>query len=62
MKKTNNLKKRPSVVINHFPENQSVFRKKQIVLGENYYSEAVKSKTNSENIKKFSDSIAKGMS
>ena len=38
-----------------------MFRKKQIVLGENYYSEAVKSKTNSENIKKFSDSIAKGI-
>ena len=28
VKTQNNLKKRPSVVINHFPENQSVFRKK----------------------------------
>ena len=27
-KTQNNLKKRHSVVINHFPENQSVFRKK----------------------------------
>ena len=61
VKTQNNLKKRPSVVTNHFPENQSVFRKKQPVPGENSYSEALKSKINSQNIRIFSDSIAKGI-
>ena len=61
VKTQNNLKKRPSVVINHFPENQSVFRKKQPVPGENSYSEAVKSKMNTQNITIFSGSIAKGI-
>ena len=61
VKTQNNLKKRPTVVINHFPENQSVFRKKQPVPGENSYSEAVKSKMNSQNIRIFSDSIAKAI-
>ena len=61
VKTQNNLKKRSSVVINNFPENQSVFRKKRTVPGENSYSEAAKSKMNSQNIKIFSDSIGKGI-
>ena len=35
VKTQNNYRKIPSVVINHFPENQSVFRKKRTVPGEN---------------------------
>ena len=47
--------------MNHFPENQSVFSKKQTVPGENSDKEAVKSKMNIQNIKIFSGSIAKSM-
>ena len=60
VKTQNDLKKRSSVVINHFPENQSVFRKIRAVPGENFYSEEVKCKMNNHNIKIFSNSIAEG--
>ena len=59
--KLQNVKRRPPVVVNQNPENQSVFTKKRTVPGESLYSEAVKSKPNNQNIKIFSDSIAKGI-
>ena len=60
VKTQNDLKNRSSVVINHFPENQFVFRKIRAVPGENFYSAAVKCKMNNINIKIFSNSIAEG--
>ena len=57
--KLQNVKRRPPVVVNQNPENQSVFIKKRTVPGESLYSEAVKSKPNNQNIKIFSDGIAK---
>ena len=59
--KLQNVKRRPPVVVNQNPENQSVFTKKRTVPGESLYNEAVKSKPNNQNIKIFSDSIAKGI-
>ena len=59
--KLQNVKRRPPVVVNQNPENQSVFTKKRTVPGESLCSEAVKSKPNNQNIKIFSDSIAKGI-
>ena len=52
--KLQNVKRRPPVVVNQNPE-------KRTVPGESLYSEAVKSKPNNQNIKIFSDSIAKGI-
>lgn len=57
----NIVKKRPAVVINNFPQNQTVFPKKKVVPGELPFSDAVKSKNNGPTIKIFSDSIAKGI-
>ena len=53
---------RPEVVINQYPENQTVYPRKSIVPGTNSYSESLgNSQTNSRNIKIFSDSIPKGI-
>ena len=53
---------RPEVVINQYPENQTVYPRKRIVPGTNSYSESFgNSQTNSRNIKIFSDSIPKGI-
>ena len=69
----NIVRKRPPIVINNFPENQTVFPKKKIVPGElpfsdvvknkatNPLNDAVKNKTTNPTIKIFSDSIAKGI-
>ena len=54
MKTQNNFKKRPSVDLNHFPENQSVFSKKRAVAGEDSYRVVVEIKTNSKISKYFS--------
>ena len=59
--KLQNVKRRPPVVVNQNLENQSVFTKKRTVPEESLYSEAVKSKPNNQNIKIFSDSMAKGI-
>ena len=40
----NIVRKRPPIVINNFPENQTVFPKKKIVPGELPFSDAVKNK------------------
>ena len=61
VKTRSNLEKRPSIVLIHFPENQLTFSKKRKVPGANSYSEAVKSKMNSQNIKIFSNRITKGI-
>ena len=51
---------RPEVVINQYPENQTVYPRKRIVPGTNSYSESLgNSQTNSRNIKSFSDNIPK---
>ena len=65
-KKYNNDKNkntgRPEVVINQYPENQTVYPRKRIVPGTNSYNETLaNSQTNSHNIKIFSDSIPKGI-
>ena len=53
---------RPEVVINQYPENQTVYPSKCIIPGTNSYSESLgNSQTNSRNIKIFSDNIAKGI-
>ena len=53
---------RPEVVINQYPENQTVYPRKRIVPGTNSYSESLgNSQTNSRNIKIFSDSIPRGI-
>ena len=53
---------RPEVVINQYPENQTVYPRKRIIPGTNSYSESLgNSQTNSRNIKIFSDSIPKGI-
>ena len=52
--------KRPPVVINQFPENQTDFTSLRTVPGEKRYRNAVKTKYNS-NIKIFSDSIPRGI-
>ena len=53
---------RPEVVINQYPENQTVYPRKRIVPGTNSYNETLaNSQTNSHNIKIFSDSIPKGI-
>ena len=53
---------RPEIVINQYPENQTVYPRKRIVPGTNSYSETKgNSQTNSHNIKIFSDSIPKGI-
>ena len=53
---------RPEVVINQYPENQTVYLRKRIVPGANSYSESLgNSQANSRNIKIFSDSIPKGI-
>ena len=53
---------RREVVINQYPENQTVYPRKRIVPGTNSYSESLgNSQTNSRNIKIFSDSIPKGI-
>ena len=53
---------RPEVVINQYPENQTVYPRKPIVPGANSYSESLgNSQTNSRNIRIFSDSIPKGI-
>ena len=69
----NIVRKRPPIVINNFPENQTVFPKKKIVPGElpfsdavknkatNPLNDAVKNKTTNPTINFFSDSIAKGI-
>ena len=69
----NMVRKRPSIVINNFLQNQTVFPKKKIVTGELPFSDAVnnkatnplndpfKNKTTHPTIKFFSDSIAKGI-
>ena len=69
----NIVRKRPPIVINNFPENQTVFPQKKIVPGELPFSEAVKNKatnplndavknkTTNPTIKIFPDSIAKGI-
>ena len=69
----NIVRKRPPIVINNFPENQTVFPKIKIVPGElpfsdavknkatNPLNDAVKNKTTNPTIKFFSDSIAKGI-
>ena len=50
------------VVINQYPENQTVYPSKHIVLGTNSCSETLAtSQTNCHNIKIFSDSIPKGI-
>ena len=56
-----NVKGRPPVVVNQNRENQFVFTEKRTVPGESLYSEEVNSKPNNQNIKIFSDSIAKGI-
>ena len=58
-----NHKKRPAVVINQYPENQSVFTKKPTAPGEQCYSETIKKLINNQNVntKIFSDSIVKGI-
>ena len=59
---TNKNTGRPEVVINQYPENQTVYPRKRIVPGKNSYSEILfNSKTNSHNIQIFSDSIPKGI-
>ena len=53
---------RPEVVINQYPENQTVYPRKRIVSVTNSYSESLgNSQTNSRNIKIVSDSIPKGI-
>ena len=53
---------RPEVVINQYPENQTVYPRKRIVPETNSYNETLaNSQTNSHNIKIFSDSIPKGI-
>ena len=53
---------RPEVVVNQYPENQTVYPRKRIVPGKNSYSETLfNSKTNSHNIQIFSDGIPKGI-
>ena len=53
---------RPEIVINQYPENQTVYPRKGIVPGTYSYSETLgNSQTNSRNIKIFSDSIPKGI-
>ena len=53
---------RPEIVINQYPENQTVYPRKRIVPGTNSYSETLgNSQTNSHNIKIFRDSIPKGI-
>ena len=59
---TNKNTGRPEVVVNQYPENQTVYPRKRIVPGKNPYSETlVNSKTNNHNIQIFSDSIPKGI-
>ena len=59
---TNKNTGRPEVVINQYPENQTVYPRKRIVPGKNSYSETLfNSKTNNHNIQIFSDSIPKGI-
>ena len=53
---------RPEVVINQYPENQTVYPRKRIVPRTNSYNESLgNSQTSSRNIKIFSDSISKGI-
>ena len=53
---------RPEVVINQYPENQTVYPCKRVAPGKNSYSESLgNSQTNSRNIKIFSDNIPKGI-
>ena len=53
---------RPEVVINQYPENQTVYPRKHIVPGTNSYCETWgNSQANSGNIKIFSDDIPKGI-
>ena len=53
---------RLEVVINQYPENQTVYPRKRIVPGTNSYCETLgNSQTNSRHIKFFSDSIPKGI-
>ena len=53
---------RPEVVINQYPENQTVYPRKLIGPGTNSYNETLAySQTNSHSIKIFSDSIPKGI-
>ena len=53
---------RREVVINQYPENQTVYPRKCIVPGTNSYSETLgNSQTNSHNMKIFRDSILKGI-
>ena len=53
---------RPEVVINQYPENQTVYPRKLIDPGTNSYNETLAySQTNSHSIKIFSDSIPKGI-
>ena len=59
---TNKNTGRPEVVVNQYPENQTVYPRKRIVPGKNSYSETLfNSKTNSHNIQIFSSGIPKGM-
>ena len=59
---TNKNTGRPEVVVNQYPENQTVYPRKRIVPGKNSYSETLfNSKTNSHNIQIFSDGIPKGI-
>ena len=46
---------------NHKSFSRKTVLKKKLVPGENSYSEAAKSKMNSQNIRIFPDSIAKGI-
>ena len=53
-----NSKRKPPVVVNTHPENQTTFSKVPIFPGDKSYSEALtKKKTEQENILIFSDSI-----
>ena len=52
-----NSKRRPPVVVNTHPENQTTFSKVPIFPGDKSYSEALTKKTEQENILIFSDSI-----
>ena len=52
--------KRPPVVINQFPENQTDFTRLRTVSGKKPYSNAVKTRY-SGNIKVFSDSMPRGI-
>ena len=53
--------KRPQVVVNNHPENQTVFKKLPLIPGEKRYSDAVTSTAKKNDILIFTDSLPKGI-